>query len=497
MTFKQANWDEPVIIERSSVGRVGFSIPTTETDHVQVSPQLLRKTPPKLPELSETEVVQHYIRLSQENYGVDLGVYPLGSCTMKYNPKLLDRIVATPKMQALHPLQAIRSVQGVLRILHELSGWLAEIAGLSKVSLQPAAGAHGEFAGAMIMRAYHGQNGDLNKRDEIIVPDSAHGTNPASAAMAGFKVLEMPSNRQGCVDLDALRASLSPRTAGLMLTNPNTLGIFETDIVKIAELVHEAGGLLYYDGANLNAMLGKAKPGKMGFDVVHINIHKTFATPHGGGGPGAGPIAVTKELEGFLPVPTIERTGDQYYLDFDRPDTIGKIHSFWGNIAVLVRAYAYILMMGRDGLGEVADIAVLNANYLARRLSQIRGLELPFADKFRKHEFVISAAKMARETGVTAAHISKRLLDFGIHAPTVYFPLIIEEAIMVEPTETVSKQELDAVGEAFSRISEEAYTNPDIVKNAPSRVAVTKIDEAKASHPRTIQLTWKPKARQP
>jgi len=494
MTFKQAQWDEPLIIERSSEGRVGFSLPSPETPSVNVPAQLLRKKPPKLPELSETEVVQHYVRLSQENYGVDLGIYPLGSCTMKYNPKMSDRVVATPKLQDLHPLQDAESVQGILRVLHELSAWLAEIVGLSKVSLQPAAGAHGEFAGALIMRAYHKRNGELEKRDEIIVPDSAHGTNPASAAMAGFKVVEMPSNQEGCVDLEALRSSLSHRTAGLMLTNPNTLGMFESDILEIAKLVHDAGGLLYYDGANLNALLGEVKPGRMGFDIVHINIHKTFATPHGGGGPGSGPIAVTKELERFLPVPTVERSGDRYYLDFERPDSIGKIRSFWGNIAVLVRAYAYIMMMGRDGLEEVADISVLNANYLAKKLSQVRGLELPFPDKLRKHEFVLSAAKMARETGVAAAHLSKRLLDFGIHAPTVYFPLIVDEALMIEPTETVSKQELDKAVMAFSKASAEAYTDPDLVRDAPRNTAVTRIDEARASHPKTMQLTWRPRA---
>jgi len=493
MAFKQAQWNEPLIIDRSTEGAVGFSLPISEKPPLDIPAELLRKKRPKLPEVSETEVIRHYIRLSQENYGVDLGIYPLGSCTMKYNPKVLDRIVATPKIQDLHPLQDAGSVQGILRILYELSEWLAEIVGLSKVSLQPAAGAHGEFAGAMIIRAFHKQNGDLGKRDEIIVPDSAHGTNPASATMAGFKVVEIPSNREGCVDVDALRASLSHRTAGLMLTNPNTLGIFEADILEIARLVHEAGGLLYYDGANLNAMLGKAKPGHTGFDIVHINIHKTFGTPHGGGGPGSGPIAVSKKLEGFLPVPTVERDGDRYCLNFSRPNSIGKIRGFWGNISVLLRAYAYILMMGRDGLEEVAEVSVLNANYLAKKLSQVRGLELPFPHKVRKHEFVLSAAKMTQETGVTAAHLSKRLLDFGVHAPTVYFPLIVDEAIMIEPTETVSKQELDKFIGAFSKASAEAYTNPDAVKDAPKSTAVSRIDEARASHPKTMQLTWKQK----
>ena len=494
MVFKQAQWNEPLIIERSREGIVGFSLPTCEEFAVHVPVELLRRKRPKLPEVAETDVIRHYIRLSQENYGVDLGIYPLGSCTMKYNPKVLDKLAASAKIQDLHPLQDAATVQGILRILHELSEWLAEIVGLDKVSLQPAAGAHAEFAGAMIIRAFHRQNGDLAKRDEVIVPDSAHGTNPASATMAGFKVVEVPSNRDGCVDIDALRASLSERTAGLMLTNPNTLGIFESDILEIARLVHEAGGLLYYDGANLNAMLGKAKPGRMGFDIVHINIHKTFGTPHGGGGPGSGPIAVTKNLEGFLPVPTVEQDRDRYYLDFNRPNSIGKIRSFWGNSSVLLRAYAYILMMGREGLEEVAEISVLNANYLAKKLSQVRGYELPFPHKVRKHEFVLSAAKMTHETGVTAAHLSKRLLDFGIHAPTIYFPLIVDEAMMIEPTETVSKQELDGFIAAFSKASDEAYTNPNLVKDSPKNTAVTRIDEVRASHPKTMRLTWKQKA---
>jgi glycine dehydrogenase subunit 2 len=495
MVFKQAQWNEPLIIDRSREGVVGFSLSTPNSPPADVPVGLLRSKRPKLPEVSETDVVRHYLRLSQENYGVDLGIYPLGSCTMKYNPKLMDRVAASSKIQDLHPLQDTRCAQGILRILYDLSEWLADIVGLDKVSLQPAAGAQGELAGAMIMRAFHKQNGDLGKRDEIIVPDSAHGTNPASATMAGFKVVEIPSNREGCVDTDALRVSLSHRTAGLMLTNPNTLGIFEADILTIAKLVHEAGGLLYYDGANLNAMLGKAKPGRMGFDIVHINIHKTFATPHGGGGPGSGPIAVSKRLEQFLPVPTVERDGESFYLDFNRPNSIGKIHGFWGNSSVLLRAYAYILMMGCDGLEEVAEVSVLNANYLARKLSKVRGLELPFPHKLRKHEFVLSAAKMAQETGVTAAHFSKRLLDFGIHAPTVYFPLIVDEAMMIEPTETVSKQELDEFIAAFSRASAEAYTNPDVTRDSPKATSVTRIDEARASHPKTIQLTWKEKTR--
>jgi glycine dehydrogenase subunit 2 len=308
--------------------------------------------------------------------------------------------------------------------------------------------------------------------------------------MAGFKVVEVPSHEDGCLDTDALRAALSNRTAGLMLTNPNTLGVFETEILDIARIIHEAGGLLYYDGANLNAMLGKAKPGRMGFDIVHVNIHKTLGTPHGGGGPGSGPIAVTTELEKYLPIPTVERNQHGYFLDFDRPDSIGKVRSYWGNSAVLLRAYAYIVMMGRDGLEGVSEIAVLNANYLAKKLNEIRGLELPFPHIVRKHEFVLSAARMARETGVTAAHLSKRLLDYGIHAPTIYFPMIVDEAIMIEPTETVSRLELDEMVSVFSKVSAEAYENPDVVKKSPRNTAVSKIDEARASHPKTMQLTW-------
>ncbi len=491
--FAQAKWQQPLIIERSGGGKVGvYQWENEEAGDYGIPKSLLRASDPRLPRVSEIEVIRHYTRLSQHNYGVDLGVYPLGSCTMKYNPRLCERIASSPKLTSTHPLQDERTVQGTLRILYELSMYLAEIVGLPKVSLQPAAGAQGEFTGALIMRAHHERNGELAKRTEIIVPDSAHGTNPASAAMAGFRVVEIPSNKDGEVDLDALRAAVSERTAGLMITNPNTLGLFERNIKQIAEIVHGAGGLLYYDGANLNAILGKARPGDMGFDIVHINIHKTFSTPHGGGGPGAGPIAVTSELAAYLPKPTVEFDGERYYLDNNRSLSIGKVRAYNGNIAVLVRAYVYMLLMGRDGLRQVAETAVLNANYVARKISRIKGFSLPyFPQRPRKHECVVSLAGMLRDCGVGAVDVSKRLLDFGIHAPTVNFPSIVQECLMIEPTETVSKEELVEFIEAFKQISEEAYSSPELIRTAPHNTTVTRIDEAKASHPKTMRLSWR------
>jgi glycine dehydrogenase subunit 2 len=409
---------------------------------------------------------------------------------MKYNPKICDAIAASHKMQELHPYQDQKTVQGILQILYEASDFLARIVGMDKVTLQPAAGAHGEYTGVLLMRAYHRDKG-ARDRDEIIVPDSAHGTNPASAAMAGYKVVEVPSNPEGCVDKEALKSAVGPRTVGLMITNPNTLGLFEREILEIAGIVHDAGGLLYYDGANLNAIMGKAKPGNMGFDIVHINVHKTFATPHGGGGPGAGPVGVTGRLADYLPVPTVEFDGSKYYLEYNRPKTIGKIRAFHGSAAVILRAYTYILLNGKEGLETAAEVAVLNANYMAQKLRKIRGFSLPFAEgKARKHEFVLSASTLAKETGVTALQVGKRLLDFGIHSPTVYFPLIVEEAMMVEPTETVSKKELDAMINAYARISEEAYAGSGQPATSPHATSVSRIDEAKANRPRTMQLTW-------
>jgi len=445
-----------------------------------------------LPELSEVEVNRHFLRLSEMNYGVDSGFYPLGSCTMKYNPKINEALASLPSLSMAHPYQDESTVQGILEFLFRLERWLSEITGTYEVCLQPAAGAHGELLGTLLMHACLKSNGECEKRTEVIVPDSAHGTNPASAAMAGFNVIVLPSGSDGCMDVEALKSAVSERTAGLMLTNPNTLGLFEKDIDEIAKIVHEAGGLLYYDGANLNPLLGKARPGDMGFDIVHINIHKTFSTPHGGGGPGAGPVGVTKDLAEFLPVPRVVFDGKKYTLNYERPHSIGKMKGFYGNTAVLLRAYAYILSMGYEGLKEAAEISVLNANYLMNKLRQIKGLTLPYdTEKPRKHECVLSAKPLKDETGVSALNIAKRLLDYGFHAPTIYFPLIVDEALMIEPTETFEKEEMDRFIETMRKISEEAYTNPDVVLKAPSNTTVSRLDEVKASHPKTMTLSWR------
>jgi glycine dehydrogenase subunit 2 len=497
--FKQAKWPESTVFEIGSKGRRGYSLPqlggeleATFTTKNFISECLRRKTKIKLPEVSEVEVVRHFTRLSQMNFGIDNGFYPLGSCTMKYNPKINDVVASSDKVHWIHPYQPEETMQGSLKIMYDLSLWLAELTGVSKVSLQPAAGAHGEFTGTLIMRAYHRQNGDLKHRDEIIIPDSAHGTNPASASMAGFKVIIVPTNQDGCIEIDTLKEAASSRTAGLMLTNPNTLGIFEKDILEIEKIIHEVGGVMYYDGANLNAVLGKTRPGDMGFDIVHINLHKTFSTPHGGGGPGAGPVGVKEYLEEFLPVPLVEFNGKHYYFNYDVPHTIGKVGAFYGNFEVLVRAYAYILSMGAEGLEKATEIAVLNANYLAHKLSKIRGFDIPYSqNKLRKHEFVLSCLRLKSETGVSAANVAKRLLDFGVHAPTIYFPSIVQEALMIEPTETETIEDLDRFVEILSLISEEAYTNPEIVLGAPHNTTIGPVDQVKASHPKTICPSWK------
>ena len=498
--FKQAKWNEPLIFKLGRKGRKGHILPKVEDEvkravgdvNALIPENMRRISQLRLPELSEVEVTRHFMRLSQMNYGVDSGLYPLGSCTMKYNPKINEFLANLPTIGMLHPYQNESTVQGILEILYRLERWLTEITGTYEICLQPAAGAHGEFLGTLLMRAYHKLNGECKKRNEVIVPDSAHGTNPASAAMAGFNAVVVPSDENGCVDLEALKAAVSERTAGLMLTNPNTLGIFEENIEEIAKIVHEAGGLLYYDGANLNPILGKARPGDMGFDIVHINIHKTFSTPHGGGGPGAGPVGVSEELTKFLPVPRIVFDGERYRLDYDRPYSIGKIRSFYGNVAVLLKAYAYILSLGGEGLKEVAEVSVLNANYLMKKLKEIEGLTLPYnSEKPRKHECVFSAKPLKNETGVSALNIAKRLLDYGLHAPTIYFPLIVDEALMIEPTETFEKEELDRFVEAMRKICEEAYANPELVLKAPYNTAASRLDEVKASHPRTMALSWR------
>lgn len=498
--FRQGYWNEPVILSQGNAGRRGHALPVAD-NHIKqtvgeidniIPENMLRRGKIALPELSEVEVVRHFVRLSEMNYGVDSGFYPLGSCTMKYNPKINDLLAGLQCFNMLHPYQDESTIQGILEVLYRLERFLAELTGSYEVCLHPAAGAQGEFLGTSLIRAYHKMNNEAEKRTEIVVPDSAHGTNPASAAMAGFNVVVIQSGKNGCVDLDALKAAMSDRTAGLMLTNPNTLGLFEVDIEKIARIVHDAGGLLYYDGANMNPLLAKVRPSDMGFDIVHMNIHKTFSTPHGGGGPGSGPVGVCKDLAKFLPVPRIVLDKGQYRLDYHRPDSIGKINSFYGNIAVLLRAYAYILSLGLEGLKEVAEVSVLNANYLMKKLKEVKGLSLPYnCDRTRKHEVVFSAKPLKNETGVSASNVAKRLLDYGLHPPTIYFPLIVDEALMIEPTESYEKEEIDRFIDAVKKISQEAYTNPETVLRAPHNTSVSKLDEVKASHPRTMTLSWR------
>lgn len=497
--FRQAKWSEPILFEIGKTGRRCYILPklsekmrsilasqNSKIKHLKRKPRL------QLPELSEVEVTRHFTRLSQMNYGVDNGFYPLGSCTMKYNPKINESIASLKEVRWIHPNQPDNTMQGTLEIMYNLALYFAEITGTSKVSLQPAAGAHGELTGALIIRAYHRHNGDLSHKNEIIVPDSAHGTNPASASMAGFKVIVVPTRENGCIEVEALSEAISSKTAGLMLTNPNTLGIFEKNIIEIEKMVHEVGALLYYDGANLNAILGKTRPGDMGFDIVHLNLHKTFSTPHGGGGPGAGPIGVKKHLEDFLPVPLVEFDGTKYYFNHNVPHTIGKVRAFYGNFEVLIRAFSYILSMGANGLKRSAEIAVLNANYLARKLIDIKGFDIPYGKGIpKKHEFVLSCSRLKSDTGVSAKHVAKRLLDYGVHAPTIYFPPIVQEALMIEPTETESLEELNNFITILHKISKEAYINPETVTKAPYNTAVGLIDEVKASHPRTICFSWR------
>jgi len=457
---RQARWDEPLLFERTNPGVIAHQFPTPEEG--------VRK------QVSEPGIVRHFTRLSQMNYSVSLGTYPLGSCTMKYNPEQNNLAAAHPGFSWLHPLQDVSTTQGALEMMWELEQWLGEITGMDAITLQPAAGAQGEWTGVMMMREYHRcVNNERDQRNEMLIPDAAHGTNPASAAMAGYNVVVIPSSKDGLVDLDALKAIVGSKTAGLMLTNPNTIGVFEKDIEEISGIVHDAGGL--------------------GFDVVHLNLHKTFSTPHGGGGPGAGPVGVKKSLEEFLPVPRVVKNENGLFdLDYDFSKSIGKVKSFYGNFGVLVRAYAYSYSLGREGLKRASEVAVLNANYVAYHVSKIAGFTLPFSqDAPRMHECVISAEELKETTGVTAMNVAKRLLDFGVHAPTVYFPLIVHEALMIEPTETESKLELDHLIDALKQISKEAHENPDLVKSAPHTTAVRLLDEYRAAHPKTLTLSYK------
>lgn len=498
---RQAKWIEPLLFERSSPGVIAHQFPVAEdgvrkaASLTKILPKSMRRTtPPKIPEVSEPDVVRHFTRLSQMNYAVSLGMYPLGSCTMKYNPELNNWAAMQPGFSWLHPLQDVSTAQGALEMMWELEHWLGEITGMDAVTLQPAAGAQGEWTGVMMMREYHRcVTHECEQRNEMLIPDAAHGTNPASAAMAGYNIVVLPSSKEGLVDLDALKAAAGTRTAGLMLTNPNTIGVFEKNIGEIAGIVHDAGGLVYYDGANFNAIMHKVRPGDMGFDVVHLNLHKTFSTPHGGGGPGAGPVGVKNKLAEFLPVPRIIKTKDgSFDLDYDRPRSIGKVKSFYGNFGVLVRAYAYTYSLGREGLKRASEVAVLNANYIAHHVRKIPGFTLPFSqDAPRMHECVISAEELKEKTGVTAMMVAKRLLDFGVHSPTVYFPLIVPEALMIEPTETESKQELDYFIEVLRKISKEAHETPDKVNSAPHSTSVRHLDEYRSAHPKTLTLSYK------
>lgn len=478
---------DKLIFEISKEGRTAYSLPANDVNELPldsiIPSQFLNEKDVELPEVSEVDVVRHYTNLSNKNYGLDTGFYPLGSCTMKYNPKINEDMAALSGFADLHPYQPEETVQGALELMYNLEKQLSEIAGMARTTLQPAAGAHGELTGLLVIKAYHASRGD-SKRTKIIVPDSAHGTNPSSAQVAGFDIVEIKSDKHGAVDIESLKAVLSDEIAGLMLTNPSTLGLFEKNIKEIADLVHEAGGLLYYDGANMNAIMGITRPGDMGFDVLHYNLHKTFSTPHGGGGPGSGPVGVREDLVKFLPCPMVEKDGDKYYLNYNCPDSIGKVKGFYGHFGVLVRAYTYILAYGAEGLKEVSETAVLNANYMMNKLKNHYYLPL---DQVCKHEFVLGGLK-EENLEVTTLDIAKRLLDYGYHPPTVYFPLIVDQAIMVEPTETESVETLDGFIDAMIKIAEEAEKDPKVLKEAPHNTPVRRIDEAKAA--KDLILKW-------
>ncbi|HXG08972.1 MAG TPA: aminomethyl-transferring glycine dehydrogenase subunit GcvPB [Gemmataceae bacterium] len=474
-----------LLFELSRPGRRAHRLPPCDVPAPEANDLLpaaaLADSPPPLPEVGEIDLVRHFVNLSGRNMSIDTNFYPLGSCTMKYNPKRHERLAALPGLADLHPLQADESCQGMLEILWELQNILAEIAGLDAVSLQPAAGAQGELTALLMAAAYFRDRGE--PRSRVLIPDSAHGTNPASAALAGFEAVTIKSNARGLVDLDHLRANLDERTAVFMITNPNTLGLFDDQIATITELLHQKGALVYLDGANMNAILGITRPGDFGVDMMHYNVHKTFTGPHGAGGPGAGPIAVRSSLAPYLPVPVVAKEGETFRLDYDRPKSIGRVRSFFGNVGILLRGYCYIRTLGPHGLREVSENAVLNANYLLSRIKD--AYEVPYGDRCM-HEFVASARQLKRERKVSAMDVAKRLLDFGYHAPTVYFPLVVPEAIMIEPTETESKETLDGFAEALLRIREE---DPEYLRQAPHTLGISRPDEVKAA--KEPVLRWK------
>lgn len=475
--------------EKSTPGKRGWFLPKSEVPSFNpaqsLSPDLLRKSPLGFPELAEIDIVRHYTNLSSLNHGVDNGFYPLGSCTMKYNPKINEDLASLPEVKVSHPLWPEESCQGHLALLFELEQALSEITGMDYFTLQPAAGAHGELTAMLIIQSYLKERGE-KQRTKVLVPVSAHGTNPASAAMAGFETIGVNCDTEGLVDLDHLKSLLNSEIAALMLTNPNTLGLFEKNIKSIADLVHQNGSLLYYDGANLNAILGLTRPGDMGFDLVHLNLHKTFSTPHGGGGPGAGPVGVKSFLSDFLPVPVLESKSGIYSWNYDRPLTIGKMLGFYGNYSVLIKALAYIYALGTEGLAQASQDAILNANYLRAELSNF--FHIPY-NRNCMHEFVLSAVNL-KAHGIRALDVAKRLIDFGYHPPTIYFPLIVEEAMMIEPTETESKETLDRFLKTLIQISEEAKSDPELLTSAPHRMSVSRVDETLAA--RTPRLTWTP-----
>jgi glycine dehydrogenase subunit 2 len=478
---------EPLIFQHSRTGRSAVA-QYPHGEKADVPAALRRKQPPNLPEVSELQAVRHFTRLSQLNFSIDTHFYPLGSCTMKYNPRACNQNAMLPEFLSRHPLGPASAGQGFLSCMYELQEMLKEVTGMKGVSLTPMAGAQGEFAGVAMIRAYHKARGDL-QRTEIICPDAAHGTNPATATMCGCSVIEIPSLPSGDIDFEALKKAVGPKTAGIMLTNPSTLGVFERRIEEVARVVHEAGGLLYYDGANLNAILGKVRPGDMGFDVIHMNLHKTFSTPHGGGGPGSGAVGVNQRLLPFMPIPVVGKEGDRYrWLDErDLPQTIGRLSAFMGNAGVLLRAYVYMRMLGRAGMQRVAEFSALNANYMLARLKQA-GFDAAYPDRRASHEFIITMKRQAKELGVNAMDFAKRLLDYGFHAPTTYFPLLVPECLLIEPTETESKQEIDAFIDALIAIEKEALEDAAKVKGAPYTLPVRRLDDVRAA--KQLDLTY-------